>query len=85
VRTKPYTLDGRAQSLTHWAREFNISYHTLRTRMESGMRLEEALTMERQGTGYRIPGSYGITAAWRQWIMAPVLYTELSTGEQPVK
>lgn len=85
MKNNPYILNGRTQFLREWAREYNIPFSTVRTRIESGMELKEALTAARQGTGYRIPGGYGIIAAWRQWIMAPVLYTELSTSDTPVK
>lgn len=72
-RGKPYTLHGREQCLKHWAREYNIAYGTLRTRLESGIGLEQALTTPRQGDGYRSPGGYGIMAVWRRWITAPII------------
>jgi hypothetical protein len=38
-------MDGRRQTLTQWAREYGINAGTLRTRLETGMPLGQALTM----------------------------------------
>jgi hypothetical protein len=44
---RPLTFNGRTQSIAAWAREFNLSATTLRTRLERGIPLEVALTMGR--------------------------------------
>lgn len=72
MRGKPYTLDGRTQCLKDWAREFNIPVSSVRERLDRGDDLLAALTAApRQGDGYLAVGHYGISAVWRDWIMAP--------------
>lgn len=75
----PYTLDGRSQCLKRWAEEFNIPLTSVRVRLAEGWDLRRALTAPRQGTGYRKPAPYDISAVWRQWITAP-LVTENIVG-----
>lgn len=42
--TKTYELNGVVKTLPQWAREYGIEYYTLRSRVNGGMKLAEALT-----------------------------------------
>lgn len=49
-RATHYTLDGVTKTLPEWAETVGVSYNTLRTRLNLGTPLEQALSAERQKT-----------------------------------
>ena len=71
VRTRLFTIGDKTQCLTDWAADYGIMEPTLRTRLDSGMSIEEALAFDNTGTTLTHDGQ---TKTIKQWSAATGLH-----------
>src|SRR5277367_4095436 len=76
ANAKPYTHQGRTQSLAEWAAEVGLNRQCLASRVTAGWDFERALRTPSRRTRPVIVtlhpvGDYGISGAFRAWASRP--------------
>src|SRR5690606_34713288 len=65
-KPKLYSYNGESKSLSEWATQFKIDYHTLGTRLRNGIPLERALTMKPRQRA-KLHTVNGISMSLQEW------------------
>ena len=84
-----YTAHGYTRSLPQWSRRLGVSYQTLRTRIASGMPLEQALSAGSLAQRRNITIN-GTTRTLQEWadlagLNPTTLSNRLNAGEEPAQ
>ncbi|KRB31719.1 hypothetical protein [Mesorhizobium sp. Root172] len=67
-KPKLYTVNGVSKSLSEWATEYSVSFHSLSQRLKRGMTLEHALAHSKQGNGKNLLHTVdGVSKTYGQW------------------